>query len=59
MKVNNETEATTFVDLSREMDDGEALTCALAMHRQCDVATDDRKARRILSARAPQVLVTS
>ena len=59
MKVNDEAEATTFVDLASEMDDGEALTCALAVHRQCDVATDDRKAQKILSARAPQVLVTS
>jgi predicted nucleic acid-binding protein len=59
VKVNSEAEATTFVDLAREMDDGEALTCALAVHRQCDVATDERKARRILSTRAPQVLVTS
>jgi predicted nucleic acid-binding protein len=59
MKVNSEMEVTTFVDLAREMDDGEALTCALAMHRQCDVAMDDRKACRILSARAPQVLVIS
>jgi predicted nucleic acid-binding protein len=57
MKVNSEAEATTFVDLASEMDDGEALTWALAVHRQCDVATDDRKARRILSTRAPQVLV--
>jgi predicted nucleic acid-binding protein len=59
MKVDSEAEATTFIDLAREMDDGEALTCALAMHRHRDVATDDRKARRILSARAPQVLVSS
>jgi len=59
MNVTNESEATAFVDLASEMDDGEAITCALAMHRQCDVATDDRKAQRILSARAPQVLVIS
>lgn len=59
MTINCEAEAATFVDLAAEMDDGEALTCALAMHRQCDVATDDRKAQRILSARAPQVVVTS
>jgi len=59
MNVTNESEATAFVDLASAMDDGEAITCALAMHRQCDVATDDRKAQRILSARAPQVLVIS
>jgi hypothetical protein len=41
------------------MDDGEAMTCALAMHRQCDVATDDRKARRVLSGRAPHVPIIS
>jgi predicted nucleic acid-binding protein len=40
MQVNSEVEATTFVDLASEMDDGEALTCALAVHRQCDVATE-------------------
>jgi predicted nucleic acid-binding protein len=53
--LNSEAEATTFVDLASEMDDGEAMTCALAMHRQCVVATDDRKARRVLSGRAPHV----
>jgi hypothetical protein len=31
----------------------------LAIHRQCDVATDDRKARRVLSGRAPHVPIIS
>jgi predicted nucleic acid-binding protein len=57
--LNNEAEAITFIDLASEMDDGEAMTCALAMHRQCDVAMDDRKARRVLSGRAPHVSITS
>ena len=47
------------VALASEMDDGEAMTCALAMHRQCDVATDDRKARRVLSGRVPHVPIIS
>ena len=47
--LDNEAEAITFIDLASEMDDGEAMTCALAMHRECDVATDNRKARRVLS----------
>jgi predicted nucleic acid-binding protein len=55
MAISGETEATTFIDFAREMDDGEAITCALAIHRACDVATDDRKARRVLAERAPQV----
>jgi predicted nucleic acid-binding protein len=57
--LNNEAEATTFVDLASEMDDGEAMTCALAIHQQYDVATDDRKARRVLSGRAPHVPIIS
>ena len=31
--LNSEAEAITFIDLASEMDDGEAMTCALAMHR--------------------------
>jgi predicted nucleic acid-binding protein len=57
--LNSEAEAITFIDLAREMDDGEAMTCALPIHRQCDVATDDRKARRVLSGRAPHVPIIS
>jgi predicted nucleic acid-binding protein len=57
--INCEAEAATFVDLAGEMDDGEALTCALAIHRQYDAATDDRKAQRILFTRAPQVVIRS
>jgi predicted nucleic acid-binding protein len=57
--LNSEAEATTFIDLASEMDDGEAMTCALAMHRRCDVATDDRKARRVLSGHAPHIPIIS
>ena len=59
LTINNEAEAATFVDFAREMDDGEAVTCALAIHRRCDVATDDRKARGVLGRRAPHVLLVS
>ncbi len=37
-------EEATFVDLSAPIDDGEAVTAALALHRGCSIATDDRKA---------------
>lgn len=46
-----EEELLTFIDLSQEVDDGEAMTAALAIHRGCIVVTDDRKASRILFAR--------
>lgn len=48
-------EEATFVDFAAVVDDGEAVTIALALHRGCSVATDDRKARRILAERAPSV----
>jgi predicted nucleic acid-binding protein len=46
-----EEELLTFVDLSQEVGEGEAMTAALAVHRGCIVVTDDRKASRILIAR--------
>ena len=48
-------EVSTFVDFAAVMDDGEAVTIALALHRGYAVATDDRKARRILAERAQSV----
>lgn len=44
-------ELATFVDLAREMDDGEAAACALAVHRSGALVTDDRKARHVFGQR--------
>lgn len=44
-------ELLTFIDLSQEVDEGEAMTAALAFHRGCIVVTDDRKASRVLLSR--------
>lgn len=49
MRLETEDEERSFVDLASTMDDGEAVTGAIALHRACAVATDDRKARRILT----------
>jgi len=48
-------EVFTFVDFAAVMDDGEAVTIALALHRGYAVATDDRKARRVLAERAQSI----
>jgi hypothetical protein len=40
-------EQTLYVDYAADLDDGEAMTLALAFSRGFTVATDDRKARRI------------
>ncbi|MCY3799967.1 MAG: hypothetical protein OXG46_00130 [Chloroflexi bacterium] len=52
-------ERITFVDLAALVDDGEAVTGALALHRGCSVATDDRKARRVLGGQVPSVPLVS
>ncbi len=48
----HEEELLTFIDLTQELDDGEAITAALAIHRGFTVVTDDRKAVRVLVSRA-------
>ena len=52
-------EQLTFIDLAAQIDDGEAVTGALAFHRGCSVATDDRKARRVLQELVPGVPLVS
>jgi len=47
-----EAERTAFLAFAGQVDDGEAATCALAIHRRLPLATDDRKARRLLQAQA-------
>lgn len=47
----SEEEAETFVDLAMDLDDGEAETAAAALHRGASIATDDRKAIKVLTTR--------
>jgi predicted nucleic acid-binding protein len=47
----DEEELLTFIDLARDVGDGEAMTGALAIHRGGVVVTDDRKATRVLRSR--------
>jgi len=51
----DEEELVTFLSFASQMDDGEAATCALAFHRSLPLATDDRKARRLLQGQAPHL----
>lgn len=52
ISIYGEKEQETFVDLATELDDGEAVTVSLAEHRGFCVATDDRKALKVISERA-------
>lgn len=42
-----ESEFGAYVELARDIDDGEAATIAIARSRSLSMATDDRKARRV------------
>jgi len=55
MELGTHEEHETFVELALQLDDGEAMTAALAIHRGGEVATDDRKAIRLLEGRSPPV----
>lgn len=59
MHLEHPAEEATFVGLAANLDDGEAITGALAVHRGCCVATDDRKARRELGQLSPPVKLVS
>ena len=49
----------SFVQLASLVDDGEAATGALALHRGCSIAIDDRKARRVFGELMPEVELVS
>lgn len=50
VSIEGEDETGLFIDLAAELDDGEAELLAVALIRGYTVATDDRKARRVLSS---------
>lgn len=49
----------SFVQLASLVDDGEAATGALALHRNCSIAIDDRKARRVFGELMAEVALVS
>jgi predicted nucleic acid-binding protein len=49
ISINSKDENETYVDLASELGDGEAISITLALHNHCIIATDDRKALRVIS----------
>lgn len=49
------TEFARYVTLAAEVDDGEAMTLALALSRGVAISTDDKKARRVFTREAPHL----
>ena len=58
MELNSPEEKAAFTRFAIELDDGEASVCALALHRDGGVATDDRRALRALAAAGLSTLQT-
>jgi predicted nucleic acid-binding protein len=59
LSLSGDDEAATYVELLSRLDDGEAATLAIAIHRQLGVATDDRVARALFATRAPHLQLFS
>jgi len=59
--LDTENEESLYVDFASQLDDGEAMSLALALAREFSLATDERKARRLFveAAKAPQRLIST
>ncbi len=55
--LNSEMEEKILVNLATAMDDGEAHTCAIALSRDWDIASDDHKVLAVLKRLSPHVRV--
>jgi len=55
--LNLETEAETRVSFATVLDDGEAVTGAIALHRNWAIATDDKAAIRVFGREAPHLQI--
>lgn len=53
--IDNETEEELFVDLAARLGAGEAVTGAIAFHRNWAIAIDDKKARALFEREAPHL----
>lgn len=51
VQADDEMELLSFIDLAVDLDDGEAMSAALAINRSWALVTDDRKAERLLGGR--------
>ena len=59
VRLENPSEEASFVELAAILDDGEAVTGAIALNRGHLVAIDDRKARRVLGEKASGMRLVS
>jgi predicted nucleic acid-binding protein len=55
--LETEAETNSYIDFGNSLDDGEAMTCAIAVHRTYTIATDERKATRMLAEVASHLTI--
>jgi predicted nucleic acid-binding protein len=58
-QIEGPAEEELYVNYAFELDDGEAMSLAIAQARNLALATDERKARRVARENAPQLLMIS
>lgn len=57
--IETEAEEELYVSYALELDDGEAMSLAIAQARNLTLATDERKARRVIRENIPEVRLVS
>lgn len=59
VSLDNEKELKTYIDLATSLDDGEAITGAMAINRQWALGTDEKKVISLFGRYAPHIQIIS
>ncbi|NOH01695.1 MAG: hypothetical protein HND47_06920 [Chloroflexi bacterium] len=57
--IENEIEENTYISFAERLDDGEAITGAIAINRNWAIATDDLKSVKLFKSKAPHIALVS
>ena len=57
--IETEIEANTYIGFAAKLDDGEAITGAIALNRNWAIATDDSASRKLFQSEAPNIALVS
>ena len=59
VNIDTEVEANTYVNLAEKLDDGEAVTGAIALNRNWAIATDDAASLKLFQSSTPHIALVS
>jgi hypothetical protein len=57
--IETEDETNTYINFSERLDDGEAITGAIAVNRNWAIATDDAASLKLFQSRSPHIALVS